>query len=209
MRPLFLEFPNDYLSYVVDNEFMVGKSLLVAPILEPGARARATYLPRGERWVELRSGLEVDEGWVLSEAGLDEIPLYIRGDCAVLTTVPNRRAEDPWEPLIVNAYLRNCVNTLLYDDDGETLDYIEGRRFEGILTLRLNGSVVKAGLDILNNSFKPGFKTIKLRFQKGLQADSVVIGHDSIPLERRGNWLEAELSLHELLAEASDDLTSA
>ncbi len=48
MRPLFLEFPNDYLSYVVDNEFMVGKSLLVAPILEPGARARATYLPRGE-----------------------------------------------------------------------------------------------------------------------------------------------------------------
>ncbi len=145
----------------------------------------------------------------MSEAGLDEIPLYVRGDCSVLTTVPKRRAEDPWEPLIVNAYLRNCVNTLLYDDDGETLDYLEGRRFEGILTLRLNGSVVKASLDILNNSFKPGFKTIKLRFQKGLQADSVVIGHDSIPLERCGNWLEAELSLHELLAEASDDLTSA
>jgi len=202
MRPLFLEFPGDRVSYLIDDEFMVGDSLLVAPIMEPGARARATYLPPGTGWAEFRSGAEVGEGWVLSKAGLDDIPLYVRGDSAVLTTTPKQRAEDPWNPLIVNAYLRRRVEALLYDDDGETLDYLRGRRFEAVLTLKLRGEAVEADVRVVSNSYEPSFRRVRLRFQRGLKATHVIVGGEKIPLEDRGSGPEAEVSLKELTAGA-------
>ena len=44
MRPLFWEFPDDPHGYAVDDQFLLGASLLVAPIIKLGARQRAVYL---------------------------------------------------------------------------------------------------------------------------------------------------------------------
>jgi alpha-glucosidase len=48
IRPLCLEFPFDENCYDIDDEFMLGDSLLVAPILNPGSKARAVYLPESK-----------------------------------------------------------------------------------------------------------------------------------------------------------------
>jgi alpha-D-xyloside xylohydrolase len=47
MRPLFVDFPDDTASWNVEDEFMFGSDLLVAPIVAPGVREREVYLPPG------------------------------------------------------------------------------------------------------------------------------------------------------------------
>jgi len=72
VRPLFYEFQHDEDTYRIDDEYMVGKSLLYAPILQ--GEKRKVYLPREVRWVDFWDGEEV-RGWVDSR---HELPIYIR-----------------------------------------------------------------------------------------------------------------------------------
>ncbi|MBO5212522.1 MAG: family 31 glucosidase [Clostridia bacterium] len=79
MRPLFYDFPSDKRVWDIDTEYMLGKDLLVAPILELGARDRYVYLPLGESWIEVLTGNEYMGGTsVTADAPLDTIPLFIR-----------------------------------------------------------------------------------------------------------------------------------
>ena len=63
MRPLFLEYPNDEATAAIDDEFLLGSDLLVAPVLREGASERAVYLPKGDwydYWTGRRSGGRCD-----------------------------------------------------------------------------------------------------------------------------------------------------
>jgi alpha-glucosidase len=72
VRPLFYEFQHDEDTYRIDDEYMVGKSLLYAPILQ--GEKRKVYLPREAQWVDFWDGEEV-RGWMDSR---HELPIYIR-----------------------------------------------------------------------------------------------------------------------------------
>lgn len=72
VRPLFYEFQHDEDTYRIDDEYMVGKSVLYAPILQ--GEKRKVYLPREAQWVDFWDGEEV-RGWVDSR---HELPIYIR-----------------------------------------------------------------------------------------------------------------------------------
>ena len=77
-RPLLYEFPDDTQAYALHDEVMLGPALLAAPILRPGQRARAVYLPDGE-WRDWHTG-EIHQGGqhILAEAPLERMPLYQR-----------------------------------------------------------------------------------------------------------------------------------
>jgi alpha-D-xyloside xylohydrolase len=79
MRPLFVDYPDDVAAWSVDDEFLFGPDILVAPILAAGVTKREVYLPAGARWVNAWSG-EVAEGGrtVLVDAPLDRIPVFTR-----------------------------------------------------------------------------------------------------------------------------------
>jgi alpha-D-xyloside xylohydrolase len=79
MRPLFFDFPEDTESWSVDDQFMFGPDLLVAPVLQAGARQRRVYLPAGTGWTDAWTD-EVLEGgqWITTEAPLERIPVYQR-----------------------------------------------------------------------------------------------------------------------------------
>ncbi|MDI5981083.1 glycoside hydrolase family 31 protein [Amycolatopsis magusensis] len=76
MRPLFTEFPDDPSAWEVDDEFLLGPDLLVAPVLHAGATSRHVYLPSGAQWTDAWTG-EVSGGGLV-EAPLDRIPLFLR-----------------------------------------------------------------------------------------------------------------------------------
>jgi len=81
MRPLFFDFPDDRISWEIEDEYMFGPDILVAPILYEGARGRAVYLPSGSNWTDVWTGAKSDGGqWVEASAPLERIPLYYRGD---------------------------------------------------------------------------------------------------------------------------------
>jgi alpha-D-xyloside xylohydrolase len=79
MRPLFFDFHNDPACFEIEDQFLFGPDLLVAPVLCDGARSRRVYLPAGAAWADVWSGVEHAGGhWVIAEAPLDRIPLYLR-----------------------------------------------------------------------------------------------------------------------------------
>lgn len=79
MRPLLFDFPGDATSHQIEDEFMFGPDILVAPVLEMGARQRRLYLPDGE-WHDAWTGESLKGAqWIQADAALDRIPVYVRG----------------------------------------------------------------------------------------------------------------------------------
>jgi alpha-D-xyloside xylohydrolase len=79
MRPLFFDFPEDERAWDVDDQFLLGPDVLVAPVYEAGARARQVYLPSGTRWLDPVTGRAHEGGTTLdARAPLERIPLYLR-----------------------------------------------------------------------------------------------------------------------------------
>jgi alpha-D-xyloside xylohydrolase len=79
MRPLFIDFPADPRAWEIEDQFMFGPDILVAPVLAEGVRARHVYLPAGTSWRCAWTG-EVSPGGarVNADAPLDRIPVYLR-----------------------------------------------------------------------------------------------------------------------------------
>jgi alpha-D-xyloside xylohydrolase len=79
MRPLFLEFPDDPAAWSVDDSYLFGPDLLVAPVLTAGATARTAYLPAGASWTDAWTGETYEGGRAVTvDAPLDRIPLFLR-----------------------------------------------------------------------------------------------------------------------------------
>jgi len=77
MRPLFVEHPEDDVTYDIDDQYLLGPAVLVAPVLRPGARRRTVYLPDGvwlHYWTRRRY-----EGrrWITVGAPAADIPFFI------------------------------------------------------------------------------------------------------------------------------------
>jgi alpha-glucosidase len=78
VRPLFWNEPGADALWQIDDEFMLGESLLVAPLLEEGQKRRSIYLPAG-RWSSLWDELTYfGPGKVEIECGLENIPVFVR-----------------------------------------------------------------------------------------------------------------------------------
>ena len=78
IRPLFYDFPSDKAAWDVEDQYMFGPNLLVAPILYADARTRTVYLPSGMRWTNAWTGEEFEGGQRIEvEAPLDTIPLFV------------------------------------------------------------------------------------------------------------------------------------
>ncbi len=81
MRPLFFDFPQDESAWKVEDQFMFGPDLLVAPILHEGATSRELYLPPNTVWSDAWNGQTFAGGqWITVCAPLEQIPLYLRDD---------------------------------------------------------------------------------------------------------------------------------
>jgi alpha-D-xyloside xylohydrolase len=79
MRPLLFDFPKDTEARAVDDQFMFGPDLLVAPVLIQGTRSRRVYLPAGTTWTDAWTDRTLEGGqWITVDAPLDMIPLYLR-----------------------------------------------------------------------------------------------------------------------------------
>ncbi|MBW5445588.1 family 31 glucosidase [Cohnella sp. CFH 77786] len=88
MRPLFYDFPHDSESWNVEDEYMFGPDLLVAPILYEGARERTVYLPSGVVWKEAHTGRILEGGVLMKcDAPMDTLPLFTRYDSRLIANM--------------------------------------------------------------------------------------------------------------------------
>ncbi len=79
MRPLFFDFSEDESAWAIEDQFMFGPDLLVAPVLYEGLRSREVYLPANVTWTEAWTNETFTGGqWITADAPLERIPLYLR-----------------------------------------------------------------------------------------------------------------------------------
>lgn len=78
MRPLVLEYPDDTNTRNLDDEYMVGDSVLVAPIVQKSKNKRLVYLPAGQ-WIDFRNNrVYTGNQDIVVDAPLDTLPLFIK-----------------------------------------------------------------------------------------------------------------------------------
>jgi alpha-glucosidase len=127
LRPLFLEFPDDENVAGMDDEFLFGDDLLVAPVLEEGMMEREVYLPKGE-WFDYWTGRQFAGGQTIHlPVTLNTIPIFLRGGGFIFRQpVIQNTGEMPGNALRVLIAPANKSESSLYEDDGESLNYRTG-----------------------------------------------------------------------------------
>ncbi len=77
LRALFIEYPDDPGSWLVDDEYLFGSSMLVAPLFHEGETSRDVYLPPGT-WIDYQTGKSYNGGWQKIEAGKLPVVMLVR-----------------------------------------------------------------------------------------------------------------------------------
>lgn len=81
MRPLFYDFPEDQASWNIEDQYMFGPDILVAPVMEEDRYERDVYLPAGAEWTNAWTGEKFAGGQTIKvDAPLDKIPLFLKDD---------------------------------------------------------------------------------------------------------------------------------
>ena len=84
MRPLFYEFPDDERAWSVDDAFLFGPDILVAPVTQYGVREREVHLPAGAAWTDPWTGVAHEGGRSLClRAPLDRVPVLLRNGAQI------------------------------------------------------------------------------------------------------------------------------
>jgi alpha-glucosidase len=123
-RPTFTEFPDDARCLEETDAYMLGASLLVAPVCEPGARRLSVYLPAGASWCDFWSGARFAGGAVQEvEAPLGRPVLFAREGAAIPLNIAeqhfDRRADE--RAFLVFAPAQGVVRGACFEDDGESV----------------------------------------------------------------------------------------
>ena len=127
MRALVMDFPDDPRARDVKDEYFFGPAFLVSPVMSPGARSRAVYLPAG-RYYDFWTGAALEGGrTVEAPTPYEQMPLYVRAG-SIVPLGPSREhvLDGPEDPVALFVYTGRDGSFALYEDDGESNAYEEG-----------------------------------------------------------------------------------
>ena len=135
VRALWLHYPDDPVAVARGDEYLWGRDLLVAPVVEKGATSRTVYLPRGT-WFDFWTNERVDSGPATGPGqgreaeravDLSTMPLYVRAGAIVpMGPVKQFTSEVVAGPLSVTVYPGADGAFDLFEDDGTSFDYRRG-----------------------------------------------------------------------------------
>ena len=140
IRPLLYHYTNDPVAVACNSQFLLGRDLLIAPVLEPGCPARSVYLPN-DVWYDFGTGeRHVGGKSILAETPLDRIPVYVRaGGILPLAPARNSTQEPPSETVTLHVWPGPEGALHWYEDDGITLQHESGLFHQRLITLRRQG----------------------------------------------------------------------
>jgi alpha-glucosidase len=184
LRPLMLNYQEDENTLNIDDEFMIGSDLLVAPILKPNLTARLVYLPQGI-WFDYWTGKHQEGGSMIrAEAPLETVPLFVRGG-AILPAGPemNYVGEKPTDPLQFEIYpdRQGSASTSLYEDDGVSRAYQQGGFRQMAVTFRRTSAGGRIDIGDAKGDFHPGPRDLVFSIQWPSAISQVLLDGKVLP----------------------------
>ncbi len=131
MRPLWYEFPNDKMTYLISDQYMVGGDVLVAPVIREGMRTRGIYLPVGAEWIDWWTGERIESGKIhYLKTPLDHLPIFVRAGVVIPTqSIIQHTGEMPNAPITLNVATGIAPNktetATIFQDAGEGFGYLK------------------------------------------------------------------------------------
>lgn len=131
IRPTFYRYEIDEKAFMENDEFMLGDSLLIAPVVEEGAKRRKVYLPAEENgWYDYNTNAKYQGGQIIEmDAGFEDVPLLVRGGsiipintaaCTFDTKDSDKRG------FLIYPIKKGLIKLSCYEDDGLTNNYMSG-----------------------------------------------------------------------------------
>jgi alpha-glucosidase len=159
LRPLAYEFPKADMN--INDAFLVGASILQAPIVDEKLRSRTVPLPVGS-WMDANTGDWFHGDHTHAKPGRAETPLYLRNGAIVPTapgtpTTNKNNLRDIEVMICIDPSTAGKATYTYHADDGETYAYQKGKRS----TLRVEAEWDKKELRLNVNQTSHGFGVIK------------------------------------------------
>lgn len=146
MRALYMDFNTDTNVHNIGNQYMFGKSFLVAPVTDPmyvssteqkwknpkedfgTIKTQAVYLPKGTKWFDFWTGETLNGGQIVQkEVPIDIIPLYVRaGSIIPFGPKVQYSTQKKWDNLEVRIYPGADGGFVLYEDENDNYNYEKG-----------------------------------------------------------------------------------
>lgn len=182
MRPLFLDFPQDEATWRLDDEFLFGSDLLVAPVVREGQRRREVYLPAGS-WHDFWTGAKLAGGQrVKVAAPLDRLPLFVRAGAFVFRQpVVQHTGQMPGQPLLVDVYPAERSEGLLYEDDGESMAYQHEAFAERVFRQERDAAGCRVSIAAPRGAWRPAPRELHLSVRLEAEPRSVRLDGRELP----------------------------
>lgn len=163
MRPLWLDTPSDPRVLLVDDQFLVGRDLLVAPVLRPGIVARRVVFPTGNDWVDWYTG-NVHKGGTEADvpAPANRLPLFVRAGALVPTRAPAPHTGAQLAgPVTLRVFPGGEGLGNLFEDPGDGFGYRADRRADTTFSQSIPGDGLRTlVIGARRGAFRPAAATL-------------------------------------------------
>ncbi len=166
MHPLFYNYPDDTIAAKIDDEYLWGNNMLIAPVIVQGQTERKIYLPAGE-WIDFNTGFVYQGGNTIDyPVRLDWIPIFAKSGSFIPMTKPLKTTDDyKSDNFTIRYYPGGNSDFTQYEDDGWDNQALNEGKYE---LIHYSGAQTDTGL-IINLSKTgswPGIpKTRSMKFE--------------------------------------------
>jgi alpha-glucosidase len=137
MRPMLWHYQSDPPAAACSDQFMLGRNLLIAPVLRQGSAARSVYLPN-DVWFDFWTGEKITGGgYIIADAPSDTIPIFVRAGAIIpMSEVQQFVGERPQDIIELHCWPGGADQLEWYEDDGVSQGYERGVVCRRTLTSR-------------------------------------------------------------------------
>jgi alpha-glucosidase len=188
LRPTFLDHEHDVQTFEECDDFLLGRDVLVASVVEAGQRERRVWLPDNETgWYDYYSHEWFSGGqWITRDAPLEKLPLLVRAGAGLplseRITHVNAEKDDTRELKLFPVKGVGTTSGLLFEDDGESWGYQNGNALWVEWEMVCDGSTVNLKVNA-RGDYRPAWKALKVSLPSGEKRKLLVNG------EERCDWV--------------------
>ncbi|MFW6035151.1 MAG: glycoside hydrolase family 31 protein [Halothermotrichaceae bacterium] len=179
MRPLLMHYQDDETTYEINDQFMFGEKIMVAPVIQQGQKARSLYLPEGE-WFDYWTKEQIEGGrYIIREAPLDTCPIYIKAG-SIIPNYPVQQfvGEKNIDELILDIYPGNG-QYIHYQDDGKSFNYQAGEYNLYKFTTVLKDELLKIDFEMVYQKYNDKYNSFKFKIIN-FNVDKIIINNKNI-----------------------------
>lgn len=171
-RPMFFEHPEDPDYQRLDDQFMLGDQMLVAPILEQGARSKSVVLPVGD-WYRYEKNPLLEGGRTITDPVGMGLPLFVRAGSVVPHWPVRQSTAEPVDALSLAIYAGSAVSQL-YEDAGDGYGYRAGDYRASTFATSQDSEKLTASWT-MEGGYQPAYEQVEVRIYGLAKAPTAIL----------------------------------